>query len=194
MEAGAILRMLGSLGLVLGLLGGALWAVRRFDLRLPGHASGARGTIGRVQLVEKIALDTRRAVILIRRDSVEHLLLVGPEGTVVVEGPVRCTAADRKWQAERRSAIEADRRANAQAVEQTREKLRLMVSTAIDRLRHNRFKAMVEKAMVKQAMARRTALDSPPNSPALTPVFVGQSHRKVLKTRATVGQRRKRPA
>ena len=189
MEAGAILRMLGSLGLVLGLLGGALWAVRRFDLRLPGHASGARGAIGRVQLVEKIALDTRRAVILIRRDSVEHLLLVGPEGTVVVEGPVRCTAADRKWQAERRAAIEADRRANAQAVAQTREKLRLMVAAAIDRLRHNRFKAMVE-----EARARRTALDSPPIPPAPTPAFIGQSPRKVVKTPAKVGPRRKRPA
>ena len=39
MELVALMRTLGSLAMVLGLLGGALWVVRRYDIQLPGRAS-----------------------------------------------------------------------------------------------------------------------------------------------------------
>ena len=80
-----LLRMFGALVLVLGGLAGALWAVRRFDLRLPGRIGLTARPERRLALVERLAVDPRRSLVLVRRDGREHLLLIAPEGHVVVE-------------------------------------------------------------------------------------------------------------
>jgi flagellar protein FliO/FliZ len=80
-----LLRMFGALVLVLGGLAGALWTVRRFDLRLPGRIGLAARPERRLALVERLAVDPRRSLVLVRRDGREHLLLIAPEGHVVVE-------------------------------------------------------------------------------------------------------------
>lgn len=80
----ALLRMFGALGLVLGLLGGALWAVRRFDIRLPGRLGGAATPEKRLEVVERLTVDQKRSLLLVRRDNVEHLVLMAPEGNVVL--------------------------------------------------------------------------------------------------------------
>lgn len=80
-----LLRMFGALALVLGGLAGALWAVRRFDLRLPGRIGIAPRPERRLALVERLAVDPRRSLVLVRRDGREHLLLIAPEGHVVIE-------------------------------------------------------------------------------------------------------------
>ncbi|MBM3565761.1 MAG: FliO/MopB family protein [Alphaproteobacteria bacterium] len=58
------------------------WAARRFGLaptaRLPGQPR-------RLKVVEGIALDSRRRLILVRRDNVEHLLLTGGPNDLTVE-------------------------------------------------------------------------------------------------------------
>jgi flagellar protein FliO/FliZ len=83
MDVVSMLRTLGALSLVLGMLAGALWAVKRYDLKLPGRiASGGRK---RVELVERLAVDGKRSVALIRRDGCEHLILIGPEGHATIE-------------------------------------------------------------------------------------------------------------
>jgi hypothetical protein len=51
--------------------------VRRFNLRV----WGGTGRGGRLELVERAALDNQRSMVLVGRDGREHLLLVGPEGT-----------------------------------------------------------------------------------------------------------------
>lgn len=84
----SLLRMMGALLIVLGILAGGLWAVRRYDLRWPGALTAglrARDRIPRLALVERLALDARRSVVLIRRDGHEHLLLISPEGMLIVE-------------------------------------------------------------------------------------------------------------
>ena len=78
-----MIRTLGALGIVLGMLAGALWAVKRYDIKLPGRVSG--GGRKRVELVERLAVDAKRSVALIRRDGCEHLILIGPEGHVTLE-------------------------------------------------------------------------------------------------------------
>lgn len=84
MTALALLRMFGALALVLGLLAGSLWAVRRFDIRLPGRL-GAGGTPDRrLEVVERLTVDAKRALLLVRRDNIEHLVLMAPEGHVVL--------------------------------------------------------------------------------------------------------------
>jgi len=78
-----MIRTIGALGVVLGMLAGALWAVRRYDIKLPGRVSGSGRK--RVELVERLAVDAKRSVALIRRDGCEHLILIGPEGHVTLE-------------------------------------------------------------------------------------------------------------
>ena len=92
MDALVLLRTLGALALLLGVLTGALWAVRRFDIRLPGAL--VRNHERRLELVERLGIDQRRSVVLIRRDDREHLVIISPEGQVVVETqPCRGTGA-----------------------------------------------------------------------------------------------------
>jgi hypothetical protein len=83
MDLLSMLRTLGALGLVLGMLATALWVVRRYDLKLPGRVAG--GGRKRVELVERLAVDAKRSVALIRRDGCEHLIFIGPEGHATIE-------------------------------------------------------------------------------------------------------------
>ena len=83
MDLLSVLRTLGGLGVVLGILAGALWIVRRYDLRLPGQ--GVSGKDNRLELLEKLPLDARRVVALVRKDGHEHLILIAPEGHLILE-------------------------------------------------------------------------------------------------------------
>lgn len=78
-----LLRTIGGLLAVLGLLAGALWVVRRYGLTLPGMQ--APGTERRLAVVERLAVDQRRSLTLVSIDGREHLLLIAPEGNLVVE-------------------------------------------------------------------------------------------------------------
>jgi flagellar protein FliO/FliZ len=76
-----IARYLGALMLVLALVGFAALAARRFGL--PGIVSGS--ATRRLAVVETLMVDARHKLLIIRRDDKEHLVLVGPEGSSVVE-------------------------------------------------------------------------------------------------------------
>lgn len=79
----ALIRTMGALLVVLGILAGALWLTRRYNLALPG--TGFVRTDRRLAVIERLNLDPRRSVMLLRRDGVEHLLLLAPEGHLVIE-------------------------------------------------------------------------------------------------------------
>lgn len=91
MDAMSLLRTVGALGLVLGVLVGALWIVRRYDINVPGRTGG--GKRRRLEIVERLSLDSKRSVALIRRDGREHLILIGPEGNVMIETAIQADAA-----------------------------------------------------------------------------------------------------
>src|SRR6202035_1240309 len=80
--------------IVLGLIGATAWAVRRFGAgRLGG---GSRGRQPRLAVIDYASVDGRRRLILVRRDNVEHLLMIGGPTDVVVEpNIVRAVAAPR---------------------------------------------------------------------------------------------------
>ena len=77
---------------VLLLIGAAAWLVRRFGAAQIEAA--ARGRQPRLAVVDSAAVDGRRKLVIIRRDNVEHLLMIGGPTDVVVEtNLVRGTAA-----------------------------------------------------------------------------------------------------
>jgi flagellar protein FliO/FliZ len=80
--------------IVLGLIGAAAWAVRRFGSGRLGGAN-ARGRQPRLGVIDYASVDARRRLILVRRDNVEHLLMIGGPTDVVVEANiVRAVAAN----------------------------------------------------------------------------------------------------
>ena len=91
--------------IVLGLIGAAAWAVRRFGSgRYRG--AGQRGRQPRLAVIDHASVDARRRLILIRRDNVEHLLLIGGPTDVVVEpNIVRAMPASREAPAARAPAV-----------------------------------------------------------------------------------------
>jgi flagellar protein FliO/FliZ len=69
---------------VLALIGLAAWLVRRFA----GNRLGAntnRGRMPRLAVIDAAALDGRRRLVLVRRDNIEHLLMIGGPTDIVVE-------------------------------------------------------------------------------------------------------------
>jgi hypothetical protein len=78
--------------IVLGLIGGTAWAVRRFGAGRLG-ASSARGRQPRLAVIDYATVDTRRRLILVRRDNIEHLLMIGGPTDVVVESNIVRAAA-----------------------------------------------------------------------------------------------------
>lgn len=85
MEMTSYLRVVASLALVVGLMMAVLWLLRRFNI---GGMVARPGARRRLALVETMALDSRRRLLLVRRDGVEHLLLVGGAQDLVVEGGI----------------------------------------------------------------------------------------------------------
>ena len=77
-------KILLFLVVVLGLLALAFWLLRRFGGGRLGSAA-TRGRQPRLAMIDQAAIDNRRRLILIRRDNVEHLLIIGGPTDVVIE-------------------------------------------------------------------------------------------------------------
>ncbi len=93
--------------IVLGLIGVTAWAVRRFGASRLGGSS-ARGRQPRLAVIDYASVDGRRRLILVRRDNVEHLLMIGGPTDVVVEpNIVRAVAAPRDLTSRPPAGIEA---------------------------------------------------------------------------------------
>lgn len=69
---------------VLALIGGAAWLVRRFANNRLG-ANTTRGRMPRLAVIDAAAVDGRRRLVLVRRDNIEHLLMIGGPSDIVVE-------------------------------------------------------------------------------------------------------------
>jgi flagellar protein FliO/FliZ len=92
--------------LVLGLIGVGAWGLRRFTSGRLGSAS-TRGRQPRLGVIDYASVDARRRLILVRRDNVEHLLMIGGPTDVVVEANiVRAVAAPRDVALARPAAAE----------------------------------------------------------------------------------------
>ena len=87
MDLESYYRFVLALGFVLGLIWLASWAVKRFGIErnLSGPA-GAKGK--RLAIIEVQPLDARRKLVLLRRDAVEHLVILGNNQELLVEAGI----------------------------------------------------------------------------------------------------------
>ena len=69
---------------VLVLIGAVAWGVRRYATSRLG-ANTNRGRMPRLAVIDAAAVDGRRRLVLVRRDNVEHLLMIGGPSDIVVE-------------------------------------------------------------------------------------------------------------
>ena len=84
MEVMDYFRFLLALVFVLGLIGLLATLARRAGLGFPAAAIKP-GNKRRLSVVEVTAIDGRRRMVLVRRDDVEHLLLISPTSETVIE-------------------------------------------------------------------------------------------------------------
>jgi flagellar protein FliO/FliZ len=77
------LRFAFALVFVLALIGLATWLARR--LGYGGQLVRARPGSRRLGVVEAATIDAKRRLVLVRRDGVEHLLLIGGGTDLVIE-------------------------------------------------------------------------------------------------------------
>ena len=84
MELLDIARYLGALLLVLALIGFAGLAARRFGL--PGLSKPV--SVRRLKIVETLMISPRQRLILVRRDDVEHLVMICPDGASLIEASI----------------------------------------------------------------------------------------------------------
>ena len=86
MDPTEYLRFFAALIFVLALIGAAAFALRAFGFMTPGNRNKAER---RMSIVETLTLDPRRRLLIVRRDNVEHLLLLGIQGETIVERAVK---------------------------------------------------------------------------------------------------------
>lgn len=83
-----VAKMLVAFGVIFGLLALFWFVGRRF---VPGPrigVAGGRGRQPRLGVLDAHAVDARRKLVLIRRDNVEHLIMIGGPNDVVIESTI----------------------------------------------------------------------------------------------------------
>jgi flagellar protein FliO/FliZ len=77
-------RYFGALALVLALVGFAALGAKRYGI--PGVTKGT--DMRRLSVVETLMVGAKHKLFLFKRDGVEHLVLIGPQGTSVIESGI----------------------------------------------------------------------------------------------------------
>lgn len=76
----------GGVGIALLVLIGILWVLRN---RAPSpFVRGGKNRLPRLQVLDAAAVDARRRLVLVRRDGVEHLIMIGGPTDIVIESGI----------------------------------------------------------------------------------------------------------
>jgi len=102
-----IARFLLSFVVVIGLIVGLAWLLRRYG---GGRIAAAAGK-GRLGVVEVAAVDPKRRLVLVRRDGCEHLLLLSPTSETVVESGIAAPAGEARFAGRLAAATSTDEQA-----------------------------------------------------------------------------------
>lgn len=84
MEFTTYIRFIAALAFVLALIGGLTWALRRTGW----GGKVVTGRRGRLSVVEVAPVDAKRRMVLIRRDGIEHLVMLSPTRETVIESGI----------------------------------------------------------------------------------------------------------
>ncbi|MDH0117467.1 flagellar biosynthetic protein FliO, partial [Rhizobium pusense] len=76
-----------GVGVALLVLAIALWILRRRSGSAP-FIRGGRNRQPRLQVLDATAVDARRRLVLVRRDNVEHLVMIGGPTDIVIESGI----------------------------------------------------------------------------------------------------------
>jgi flagellar protein FliO/FliZ len=82
-------RFLLALVAVLALLAAFAWAARRFGFAGRSFVAGGRR---RLAIIETVPIDAKRRLVLLRRDQMEHLIVLGADNAVVIESGIGAPA------------------------------------------------------------------------------------------------------
>ena len=88
MDVVDVMRYVGALAVVLGLLGTAFVVARKYGLPGVVAPQGSR----RLVVAETLMIDARHRAVLLRRDDREHLIVIGPNGTTAIESGNRSSS------------------------------------------------------------------------------------------------------
>jgi flagellar protein FliO/FliZ len=91
MEFPLVLKFVISFAVVLVLIGTAAFVIRRFGAKGLARVT-LRGRQPRLAVVDSAAIDSRRRLVIVRRDNVEHLLLIGGPTDLLVEPNIAAVA------------------------------------------------------------------------------------------------------
>ena len=87
MDLDVYLRFVLALVFVLALIGVVAWIGRRMGFL--GRVTMGRANTGRIGVVETTTIDAKRRLVLVRRDGVEHLVLLGPTSETLIESGIK---------------------------------------------------------------------------------------------------------
>ncbi|PZQ48456.1 MAG: hypothetical protein DI551_01510 [Micavibrio aeruginosavorus] len=85
-------KFVAALAFVLGLMGGLALVLKKIGL---GNVGMTPPDKRRLRIVEILTLDPRRKAVLLSRDGVEHLVILGGNGETVVETNIKAPDAKR---------------------------------------------------------------------------------------------------
>ena len=85
--------LLSIIGIVVLLL--AIWLIIR-AIRRPRYGNRKRNNKARLAVTDAASVDSRRRLVLLRRDDVEHLIMIGGPTDIVIESDIRQNAPARQ--------------------------------------------------------------------------------------------------
>lgn len=88
MDLGLPARFIIAFVVVLALIMLTAWLIRRFSGSRVLQGSWARGREHRVEVIDATVVDAKRRLVLVRRDHVEHLVMIGGTNDFVVENNI----------------------------------------------------------------------------------------------------------
>jgi flagellar protein FliO/FliZ len=92
-----IIQVIAAFALVVAAIALAIWGISRLMRRMRGDDGYAPA---RIRIAEVVPVDDRRRLVLVRRDDVEHLVMIGGANDLVIEAAIRRAPAARPAAAE----------------------------------------------------------------------------------------------
>jgi len=89
MEIGAYFQFIVALLFVLALIVLLAYVAKRFGLMARVTIHSAKSRDKRLNIVEILPVDAKRRLVLLRRDNVEHLVMLGAERDLVIEQNIK---------------------------------------------------------------------------------------------------------